>query len=430
MRFEWLALMAFKRLTVPGDQAWVTLEEIARLPSWSGRSRHHIATNVGRYLESLEANQIEIVEARTRWAGPYRLNRDSLSFGFDVPLLKARKLLQLRHRLTSFTQRDELIRFTFSFARAQWLLFQGRLIRQLQKQQTGDSAYERLMQMSADRSYRINLRLLACLSAVDVLYRLGRIRVARQTLLQNIPLLRRTPDSSLKARSYLKLAWAYQRAASGKRSDRAVEDALRKAASYAENSGDRDSLGLLSHRTAGHLAKKGFTMEAVSQFCLALEAYLVTGNYDMVQATCGNIGSMIHRLGPEYYPEARRWLLLSITISRWMRLGGDNAHAVIILGKIYVEQGESSRSRWLLQRAERRAERAGNQVNVADVKMVWGFWYRRFGTREQQIGTLVSALKIFRKITEFDLAEKERYMGQRFPDVWQEVLEAAEPSDS
>src|ERR1700676_5610396 len=87
MRFEWLALLAFKRLRVPRDQAWVTVSEICRLPSWSGRSNHHIATNVGRYLQSPKFEKFQLVTAGTRWSGPYRMNIDALSLNFDIPIL-------------------------------------------------------------------------------------------------------------------------------------------------------------------------------------------------------------------------------------------------------------------------------------------------------------------------------------------------------
>jgi hypothetical protein len=426
MRFEWLALLAFKRLTIQGDQAWVTWEEIARLPSWSGRPRHHIVTYVGRYLESPELSRAKLIAARTMWAGPYRLCTDALSVGFDIPVFEVRKRLQLRPRPTSAAKREELLEFALSYTRAQWLYFQGRLIEQPLKKVTGDSAFEMLMGISRVRSYGPTLRLLALLSAVDVLYRLGSFGYARQALLQNASLLRRTPDLSLKARFYLKLAWAYQRASTGRRSDRAVEAALREGASHAENSGDRDSLGLLAHRTGGYLTKKRLYLEAVNQYILALEAYLITGNYDMVQATCGNLGSAMHRIGPDYYPEVRRWLLLSLAIARWMRLGRDDAHAEMILAKTYIENGQRFKSQWLLRRAERIADRAGNRVNLADTLMVWGFWYQRFGTREQQIITLVKALGMFRGLTEFDVPQKERYMADSFPEIWQEVLERAE----
>lgn len=103
-----------------------------------------------------------------------------------------------------------------------------------------------------------------------------------------------------------------------------------------------------------------------------IEAYLITGNYEAVHSTCGNIGSIIHRLGRPYYAEARRWLLLSVAVGRWMRVGRDDAHVEMILGKIYVEFNNRYRPQWLLKRAERIAERAGNLVSLADIRMVWG----------------------------------------------------------
>jgi hypothetical protein len=179
---------------------------------------------------------------------------------------------------------------------------------------------------------------------------------------------------------------------------------------------------MLAHLTAGYRTKKGLHLEAINQLVLALEADLITGNYNHVQSACGDIGSIVHRLGVKHYDEARRWLLLSISVARMMGLGRDDAHAEMILGKMFVEQGFRNRSRFLLERAKRIAERAGNRVNLADVKMVWGFWYERFGTRRQLIDTLRGALNDFRNISEFDARQKERYMERSFPVVWQEVV--------
>jgi hypothetical protein len=422
MRFEWLALLGFKRLTLPGDQAWVALPEIARLPGWKGGKLSHIGTNVGRYLQSPELSGSQLISARTRWAGPYRLNPVALSVHFDVPLAEVRQRLQLHPQPASATKRDALIRYSGLYVRARWLLFQGFLTPR-HTDSTGDNAQEKLMRMAFDRSYGSTMRLLACLTAVEVLYRLGQIRAARRTLLENKHLVRGTPDPSLKARFYSELAWAYQRASTGRKSDRAVEAALSKANFYAENCGDRLALGQVAFRKGLYLTKKRLLKEAADELVLALEAFLITGNYDSVQATCGNIGSVIHRLGPVYYPEARRWLLLSIAIARLMKLGRDDAHAEMILGKIYLEQQKKARSRWLLQRAERVAERAGNRINLGDVKMVWGLWLQRFGTRKQLVDTLADALRLFRSLKEFDAAQKEHYMATKFPDVWPKVLE-------
>jgi hypothetical protein len=422
MRFEWLALLAFKRLTVPGDQAWVTLEEIAGLPHWRGKHRHHVATNIGRYLQATPLNRSQIVTAIARWAGPYRLTEDALSVAFDIPLDDVAMRLNLNTLSPSSTGRSELIGFTLSYARAQWLFFQGRLTSKTRTNRSRDYAYKRLMIMAGNQSYGSTLRLLACLSAVEVLYRLGQFRAARRTLQDNISLVRRTPDLSLKARYHLKLAWAHQRSSTSVKSDRAVKLALIRASSFAENSGDRSALGLLAHRRALYLTKKRSHMAAVEQLLLALEAYLIIADYDGVQATCGNIGSIIHRVGPKHYREARQWLLLSIAVARLMKLGRDDAHAEMILGKIYVEEGKCFQSRWLLKRAERIADQAGNRVNLADVKMVWGFWHQSFGKRIQQVQTLAAALRLFRSLTEFDVAQKEKYMSQRFPEVWEDVV--------
>jgi hypothetical protein len=427
MRFEWIALMAYKRVSAPADQAWVRLDEVARLPSWGAKTRHHTSTNLGRYLQSPELAKFSLVTARTKWSGPYRLKTDALSVRFDLSLSEVRNQLGLRQQPASAAKRAALLQFTYRFARAHWLFFHGRLERRGREDTSSDNAYELLMRMTEDRRYSPTLQLLALLSAMDVLFRLGRYRAARQTLVAYRHRLQRVADSSLRARLHLKLAWTLQRSSSGKRTDRAVEIALREANFYALNSGDRATLGLLAHRTALYYTKKGLHSDAINQLIVALEADLITGNYDNVQAACGDLGSIIHRLGPKHYDEARRWLLLSIAIARMMNLGRDDAHAEMILGKIYVEQGRRNRSRLMLERARHIAEHAGNRVNLADIKMVWGFWYERFGTRKQLIETLRSALNGFRTMLEFDVRQKEQYMERSFPLVWQEVASSSEP---
>lgn len=423
MRFEWVALLALRRITAPGDQAWVSLDEIAQLPSWSGRSKHHIATNIGRYLQS-GALHPKLVTARGLWSGPYRLNTAPDGIEFDLPLHKVQRVLQVRAKPATSPAGESLYRFTAAYVRAHWLFSQGRL-HQGEHHGTGDTAYRILCGLVEDRTLAANLRITACLGAAGVLYRLGRIRVAREMLIQNLPMLRRMPDLSLRAHFHLKLAWAYQRSATGQSSDRAVKRELGRAGSYAERSGDRAALGLLADRTGLFLAKKGRHVEAVNQLCLALEAYLITGNYDAIQSSCANIGSIVHRLGPPHYAEARRWLLLSIAVARWMGIGRDDAHAEMILGKIYTELNNRQKACWYLKRAERVAEHAGNRINLADIQMVWGLWYQRFGTKQQLVRALTKAIRTFRSMNEFDVEQKEKYMERRFPAVWESVVARA-----
>ena len=420
MRFEWLALLAFKRATVSPDQAWASVEEIRSLPHWRKNSKKNIGTNVGRYLQSFGLHCDKLVVANTQWAGPYRLNVSPTFIRFDIPTSQVRHILKVRASKPAIRARKDLLAFTFHYARAQRLFFQGRLV---PLDPTSDSAYDRFAALAENDRYGPTLRLLASLSAADVLYRRGRIGIARRWLLQNARLARSTPDVSLKAQFHLRLAWAYQRASTGLQSDRLVKSALNRATPYAENSGDRAALALLAFRWSGYLTKKGHHQEAVDQLCLALEGYLITGNYDGVQATCGNIGSVVHRLGLGHYKEARKWLLLSVAIARWMRIGRDDAHAETILGKIYTETDNKAAALSWLQRAELIAEQAGGKINLADTKMVLGFYYRKFGTREKLVETLASALSIFRSLTEFDVRQKERYMENCFSEAWSEVLD-------
>lgn len=422
MRFEWLALLAYKRITGPDDQAWGNVDDVARLPSWTGRDQRHIANNIGRYLRSAELASRDLVTAPAVWSGPYLLNASAVDISFDIPIREVRRKLQVRKQLAPQTERKKLLRFSGRFVRAHWLAFRGRLRRGHGTTAKGDTAYKLFTDLLRDRAYSPSLRLSACLAAADVLHRIGRFKEAREMLTEHSRLVGSVTDLSLRAHFYLRLAWEHQRGSSGARSNRAVERSLSKAASYAENSGDRAALGLLAFRRGGFLTKQGRHLEAVNQFLLALESYLITGNYEAVHSTLGNVGSVIHRFGKPYYVEARQWLLLSIAVGRWMRLGRDDAHVEMILAKMYTEQNRRDRSKWLLARAERIAARAGNLINLADIRMVRGFWYQRFGSKEHLIDTLVSARQTFQQISEFDLPQKEKYMKRKFPEVWDYVI--------
>ena len=426
MRFEWMALLAFRRVAASSDNSWITLDDIARLPSWSGKTRHHIATNVGRYLQAFEQAGLKPVVAKTRWAGPYRLQLAASAIQFDLSIAEVQKRLRVQRQQPTIA-RSELLRFTLSYTRAQWLVFQGRLVAMGENSRSEDSAYKRFLGMAGDSGYCPRLRLLACIAAVRVLFRLGRFQAARQTLAENLRLTQAVSDNVLKAQYYLAFAWSHQRGASGSASNRATEQALSSARKYAEDSGDRASLGLLAYRTSGYLTKKGRHRESIDQLLYAVEAALMTGNFDAAQAYCTDVGSIIHRLGPKFYREARSWLLLGIAIAQWMKIGRDDAHGEMILGKIYTELGKQPKlARYWLQRAERIARRSGNQVNLADVKMVWAFWHQRFGTRKNQVETLGQALLIFRSLRDFDCRQKERYMARKFPGVWPDVIKFAE----
>ncbi len=423
MRFEWLALLAYRRL-LSEELSWLKIADIARLPSWAGKSKRHIATNIGRYLQAFDRGSLALVTAEARWGGPYRLLAEPLSIGFDVSLSEVKQRLRVTPGQTVLN-RNELFRFTYFYTRSQWLIYRGRLMhgpKQRGGSDGGETAYRLLLSLARRASLNPRLRMIARLGAVQLRFRIGQFGLARKMLLDNASLLRRVRDRGLKAQFYVALAWSYQRASSGFASDRAVERAIGTAVEFGETSGDRVALGLIAHRTAGYLTKKGFYFEALSHLLLALEANLVAGNYDMVQASCGNLGSVVHRLGSAYYAEARCWFLLGIAIARWMKIGRDDAHGEMILAKIYIEEDKRLKAYRLLKRAERVAKRANNQVNLGDIQMVWGFWHQRFGRRIDARNAFVKAVRTFRSIQEFDYRQKERYIARKFPELWAGII--------
>jgi tetratricopeptide (TPR) repeat protein len=426
-RFEFIALLAYRQTEGRAGGGWVSIDEISRLPSWRGKTRHHIGTNIGRYLQAFERSGFELVIAENRWVGPYRLALPAGSVSFDLLLTGVRKRLGIARERPNIGQ-EELHRFVLSYVRAQWLYFQGRLVPTGSRQPLRDNAYQRFSGMSTDSKFCDRLRLLACLEAVRVLFRLGKFQGAQKTLEENRRLMQRVDDPVLKTRYHLALAWIHQRGSSGTATNRATERALSEASQYAEAGGDRASMGLVAYRRSGFLTKKRRYQEAIAQLLCAIEAAVLSGNFDHVQAYCGDMGSVLHRIGPASYSDARRWLLLGIAIARWMRIGGEDAHGEMILGKIYAERGKQPRlAQFWLRRAERIAESSGNRVNLGDVKMVWAFWYQQFGSREEQIKTLAEALLIFRGLRRFDCQQKERYMARKFPSLWPRVLKTVEP---
>ena len=423
MRFEWLALLALKRCRNRPDGAWTTVAEARQLPSWTGKGKEDLEVNIGRYLQAFERAELHLVSARSRWTGPYRFSIPAHEIEFDIPIDEAERRLHSRRPDLSI-ERRELLRFTVSYVRAQWLVFRGRLV-EGDRHRPKDNAHSRLLRMAGDRNYGATLRLVACLGAVDVLFRLGRFQAARQTLTRSVRLVNAVDDYLLKARFHLALAWSHSRGSSTPESDERTLQALQSGSLFAEEGGDRATLGLLAHRTSMYLTKKGRHEEAVVELLQALQAYLLAEDYDAVQACCGNLGSIIHRLGEKQYREARCWLLTGVAIARWMNVGLDNAHTEAILGKIYVERGRARLAEFWLSRAEKIAEQAGNPVSLADVLMVWAMWHKRFGARQDELDALRRALRIFRTLRQFDRKQKEAYMARKFPEVWHEVAETS-----
>ena len=422
-RFEWLVFLAIRRIRRPTDPQ-VTLDEIAQLPSWSGKTRRHIGGNIARYLDTLGSFGIRTVDAESRFAGPYWMCLTPTEITFDIPISEAEDRIRILRAQVPIS-REELYRFTLAFARSQWLLFQGKLLPWNGNEGRKEKgAHSILAKAVGDESFCPRLRLIACIATVRVLFQLGRFQAAKLTLDHGALLLKQVNDQVLTANYYLELAWSHQRGASGTESNRATEWAITRARDCAGRSGDRGSIGRLAHRLSGFLTKKGKHLESIDELLCAIEAALITGNFYELQSCCNDIGSVIHRLGPDFYTEAQRWIMLGLDIAHWAGIVHDNPHGEVILGKTYAELGNAKLSKYWLQTAETIAIQSGNPLTLADTKMVWAFWHQRFGTKKDQVGTLVEALRSFRGLRKFDCRQKERYIARKFPSIWPTVLKS------
>ena len=419
MRFEWLALLAYRRKTRLPDQSWVDARAVARLPHWRGRTPPHIGTNIGRYLQDLVRRGFRIVDAEHAWSGSCRLEVPAAAVSFDLPLEEVRKRLHVLEPSPPGAP-AQYREFTWRYAQAQALVFKGRL--SVRGHERTASAYREFLRLAEDARFIPNLRLLATVAAVSVQYRLGLFQTARQTLGRSRGLLDRATDASLKARYYLAVSRGEHRRASGAAINMRTEAGLNAATAYATEAGDRAALGEIADRTGWLHAKNGRNEDAIRALLQALECHLVTGNFDRVHACCCNIGSILHRMDEPYYREARQWLLLSLRISHWMHLGRDGAHAEVILAKMDIEGRRPTRARGWLQRAMHVAEEAGNQVDVADAKLIEALWHQSFGAPGAEKRALADAVRGYRALQNFNISQKENYIKHKFPTIGEEAL--------
>jgi hypothetical protein len=372
-------------------------------------------------LQDLKAGGFYFIEAASPSAGPYRLIIAPEDVSFDLPIDRVAKALNIAPERPEI-QRDDLIHFVPRYVRAELLLQRGQLISTSTSGQQ-PSAHSLFSDLVKDNSANPRLQFIATLAATRVLFRMGRFSAARQTLIQCEPMVEQIDDRVLEAQYYLSLAWSYRRAESGTSSNRRVETMLSKAREKAMQGGDRSCLGLLAYREAWSLARKKQYPEALAQMSFAVEAALITSNSTALQAYCADLGSIAHRIGPRHYAEARRWILSGILLARWARIGRDDAHGEMILGKMYSEMGSRKLTSELwMNRAERTARAASNLVNLADVQMVRAFWHRQYGSRQGLIETLGKAVVQFRRLRNFDSRQKERYIMLEFPSAWLSVL--------
>lgn len=384
-RFECLALIAYMRKIEP--LRWVTIEDICQLPQWRGNTKRHVGQLVGRYIEALEGTSV--IEAQTsRWSGPYRLRVAPSDINFDMADDAVREFLNLPY-VSRIPGRDELLAFTEQYTEAASLLFKGHLSSasllvkghlsspSQRKQLTAIGEFTLLAERS---SVHPALRLLATLAAVRVLDRLGRFKAAHTSLQDCDPLRDQVHDPVVNARFFLARALNYRRAGNVI----AAQADLRQAEALSHRSTDLTAISRLYELRGTSRSKEGSIFrhseqadakydEALTHLCQALYGFLVTENYEDIQSCCYNIGNTLHRLRELKYPEAKRWLKLSTTISAKMNMGRYEGRAEAILAKIAFHEGDSRNFNRLVTHAQQVCRKAGNVIDLSTCLIVRAF---------------------------------------------------------
>jgi len=418
MRFEWLALLAYARKIKPVDEGWVSIEEIRQLPLWRGKTKQNIGTNVGRYIQGLEQSDVKLVEARTLWRGPYRLELSPEAVRFDVPLETVAKRLGKTQPV--HLNKKTLLLFTERYSRAMSLLLTGRLSpnpRTKKRQQ--ENAWDAFCALAEQSGLDARLRLMANLAAVRVLDSLGKFQAAASTLDECETLVKSVRDSAVAAKFFFANAWRYYRDGD----HGAIDQNLTRAKALSAQSADSALTGTSADREGLYLSAKGKYDEALTCLLQGLDARLLTENFDAIQASCFNIGNTLHRMGEHYYGEAEQWLKLCVNICKWMHLGRYDALSEIILAKVTLESGKTrSYLKWIKE-AEKLTEQARNTTDMLWCHIIRAFYFQKQKKFEDAVKHLVNARRIYLGKQDFDQASLDTYLARKFPELWDEVVE-------
>jgi tetratricopeptide (TPR) repeat protein len=276
----------------------------------------------------------------------------------------------------------------------------------------------------------LDLRLLAYLTAAKVLDRLGRLEGAVKNLDDCESMVRRTENAAIKARFHLARSLHFYRAGKYKQCRESIELAASQSTGFADlilagAIADRRGILASAKYSRKRLSRKEEQLryeEALDFLLQGLEARLLTENYDVIQASCFNIGNTLYRMGPEHLKEAVEWIELSAKICKSMQVGRYEAIAEIMLAKFAYDSGKYKLFlRWLSE-AERIVEQADNALDRFRCFGLRALDAQRQGNLKATKQFLVQARRLYFEKPEFDWGYWDSYFERHFPEVWPNVV--------
>lgn len=430
LRFEYFLLLAYMRKEQGNGGGWVALRDVQKLPLWRGIGEAHAGTNVGRYISALRAKGIDLIEWKRFWRGPYRLTLDSGDISFDVPIASVAKRLG-RHHTEGRVERQSLLRFVELYSKAATLLLKGAL--NIKKNRRG--ARPEIFALASDESMPPELRLLAHLTAVKILDRLGSLKAVASTLDDCESLMREVADPAIRARFYLAKSLNYYRAGKYEQCRELIRQAGSLLGEFPDSAlsgmiADRRGLLIPINKPIGATDDESLRREEkLSLLLQGLQSRLLTENYDVVQASCFNIGNTLYQMGESHWEEAARWIRLSADICKSMQVGRYEAIAEIMLAKIAYESGRYRSFRKWMAEAERIVDHSDNLLDRFRCYGLRALDYQRQGRTIEARDYLARARKIYFKRPEFNWKYWDSYFERNFPQIWPEVVKGSKPNN-
>jgi hypothetical protein len=405
--FLYLLLAWQRRMPHAPDDGFVWCDLIRRLPYWEKNSLQSIGKQIRRHVLQMEQQGRNVIECRERIKGPFRLALPPSAIRFDVAQGEVRHLLDKTFSLGP--GRPENAAALYGFVQ---MMCQGNDAFDAGELDVALGLYEKALGLAQTPEQE-----------VTALQRLGRTLErqaqylrARELYLRAVRLQRQHPelDDSTMARTYLFLGWLEYRQENYAR----TRDHYHRALNLARGRHDDWLLGNIFNGL-GLLAKREEDFQEALTLLRAALDYWCRANYAYgIQAAYANIGMVYKRWGDHLrdhhlkdqahiqYRAAIEWLYRHMDFAASARLGRDRSLPQAVLADVHLELGETDRAWAMAHAARETAERAGNQLDLADAILMVGNLHVTAGEMEQGRRLLEEAMARLQQVGQIERAKK------------------------
>jgi tetratricopeptide (TPR) repeat protein len=407
-RFLYLYVyLAFERTKKPFDGGFIDAERIRHLPFWEKNTLISIGKQVRRHIEEMERLGRNLIEARQKIKGPFRLKLDPQRIVFDSSDELVRTFLGLDKLAVFYVEETEvdLYRYVEEIAKGDILFKEGLMPKALAT-----------FRAALKQSISINQRMAILLRIGRILERQGNYGEALRTYEDAEKLVREEAglDYYDSANLYTNLAWLYYRENNLELSEKTHLRALDLIRGKTHN--------LLFGRIYNGLGKiseaRGNYEEAVGFFKNALLFECQDSDFYGIQAAYFNIGNVykgmadqlykvkdgtkkeMPKLARDYYLQAMNWANKCIDLCDRAGVGDETSQDRLLVSYCYYRLGNPKKAFLYAEEAEKMASTAANKRDMALSYELMGKTLRMMGgdTADRASQLLEKSLEYYREI--------------------------------